>query len=253
MAAGDYHPSSVNYTIQVLKIILNDAVAQELLDRNPAAKVKPLKHTGQAVTVEEQRRFLDAAKRSFYYEFFAFLLLTGMRHGEGAAMQWGDVDFAKNVLRVTKSLSFDENGHVIIGPPKSAAGIRDIPINDEIRKILILQARKIRDAIDAELIPQDHLLFFPQPHHETVLHNATANKALQRVLQDLEDRGEPIRPFSLHALRDTFATRFIEQGGSPQTLKTLLGHKSLSMTMDLYSQVLPNTKQEEMDRIRIGI
>ena len=202
MAAGDYNPSSVNYTIQVLKIILNDTVAQELLDRNPAAKVKPLKHTGQAVTksshraltVEEQRRFLDAAKRSFYYEFFAFLLLTGMRHGEGAAMRWDDVDFAKNVLHVTKSLSFDENGHVIIGPPKSAAGIRDIPINDEIRKILILQA-----------------------------------------------------------LRDTFATRFIEQGGSPQTLKTLLGPKSLSMTMDLYSQVLPNTKQEEMDRIRIGI
>ena len=56
-----------------------------------------------------------------------------------------------------------------------------------------------------------------------------------------------------HALRDTFATRFIEQGGRPQTLKTILGHSSLAMTMDLYSHVLPNTRQMEMDRVKIQI
>ncbi|MCI8889082.1 MAG: tyrosine-type recombinase/integrase, partial [Hungatella sp.] len=57
--------------------------------------------------------------------------------------------------------------------------------------------------------------------------------------------------FTAHALRDTFATRFIEQGGNPQTLKTILGHSSLAMTMDLYSHVLPNTKQQEMDNLKI--
>jgi integrase len=54
-----------------------------------------------------------------------------------------------------------------------------------------------------------------------------------------------------HLTRDTFATRYIEQGGSPQTLKTILGHSSLAMTMDLYSHVLPNTKQKEMDNLKI--
>ena len=62
-----------------------------------------------------------------------------------------------------------------------------------------------------------------------------------------------IAPFTSHALRDTFATRYIEQGGHPQTLKTLLGHSSFSVTMDLYSQVLPNTRKEEMERIVIDI
>lgn len=38
-----------------------------------------------------------------------------------------------------------------------------------------------------------------------------------------------------------------------QTLKTILGHSSLAMTMDLYSHVLPNTKQKEMDSLRISI
>ena len=54
-------------------------------------------------------------------------------------------------------------------------------------------------------------------------------------------------------MRDTFATRFIEQGGTPQTLKTILGHSTLSMTMDLYAHVLPNTKAEEMNRVQISV
>ena len=40
---------------------------------------------------------------------------------------------------------------------------------------------------------------------------------------------------------------------NPQTLKTILGHSSFSVTMDLYSQVLPNTRKEEMERIVIDI
>ena len=52
-----------------------------------------------------------------------------------------------------------------------------------------------------------------------------------------------------HTLRHTFATRCIENGMPPQVLKTILGHSSLSMTMDLYAHVLPNTKAEEMQKI----
>lgn len=57
--------------------------------------------------------------------------------------------------------------------------------------------------------------------------------------------------FTAHALRDTFATRYIEQGGNPQTLKTILGYSSLAMTMDLYSHVLPDTKRKEMNQLKI--
>ncbi|MFQ7481971.1 MAG: tyrosine-type recombinase/integrase [Ruminococcus sp.] len=52
-----------------------------------------------------------------------------------------------------------------------------------------------------------------------------------------------------HVFRHTFATRAIEAGMQPQVLKTILGHSSLAMTMDLYSHVLPDTKAEEMQKI----
>lgn len=58
---------------------------------------------------------------------------------------------------------------------------------------------------------------------------------------------------SIAAMRDTFATRFIEQGGTAQTLKTILGHSTLAMTMDLYAHVLPNTKAEDMNRVQISV
>ena len=79
----------------------------------------------------------------------------------------------------------------------------------------------------------------------TVIDEAIKKVSAQRLIRIKEI----IEHFSAHALRDTFATRYIEQGGSPQVLKTILGHSSLAMTMDLYSHVLPNIKVEEMKRI----
>ena len=58
-----------------------------------------------------------------------------------------------------------------------------------------------------------------------------------------------IEHFAIHALRDTFATRALESGMNPQTLKTILGHSSYSMTMDLYCHVLADTKAEEMAKV----
>lgn len=83
------------------------------------------------------------------------------------------------------------------------------------------------------------------------VYDGTVNSAIKRTIEQMKEHGLETEHFTAHALRDTFATRYIEQGGSPQVLKTILGHSSLAMTMDLYSHVLPNTKQQEMDNIKI--
>ena len=69
------------------------------------------------------------------------------------------------------------------------------------------------------------------------------------VLKTTKD-GKEITPFTFHSLRHTFATRAIENGMNPQTLKAILGHSSLSMTMDLYSHVMEDTKAQEMEKMR---
>lgn len=253
----NYKASTVNLIFVNLKSILNSAVVDGILERSPAAGIKPMKESGEqasktshrALTEEEQGQFMKYAREEWLYELFSFLLCTGMRIGEAAALTWNDIDHVKNVIHVTKTVSKSKDGHGMVGSPKSRAGIRDIPINDSIK--LILKSQKEKQSLYyGNVISLSQYVFIGQ--NRTRVHNSSANEAVKRVLKKMRDDGAEIEDFTVHAFRDTFATRYIEQGGSPQVLKTILGHSSLSMTMDLYSHVMPNTRQEEMDSIKIA-
>lgn len=244
--------STCNTVLKVLKAVFNDAVQVVVINKSPADGIKALKDTDtkaietyhRALTEHEQMDFMQEMAQDYYYEFVSLLLCTGMRSGEAAALTWDDIDYKQNVVHVTKTATFNEDGTVAIGSPKSEAGKRDIPLNDTIRDILLRQRKK-----QGSIVQIENRVF------TTVcggmVHNHAVNRAISDALSRLEEQGRPIGHFTAHALRDTFATRYIEQGGSPQTLKTILGHSSLAMTMDLYSHVLPNTKQKEMDNLKI--
>lgn len=251
--ANEISVSSANYELAVINIILNAAVSAEVISRNPAKSVKRLtadtkkasKTSHRALTVDEQRAFMDEAKNSYFYNLFAFMLSTGMRFGEAASLAWSDVDVKNNVIHIRRTLTFDEDSNRTVGDPKSSAGMRDIPITDNVREIL-----KSQKAL-SDVIRIDGTIFYNSVGH--YMRNCDVNSEIRRILKRLESKGIHIDNFTTHALRDTFATRYIEQGGTPQTLKTILGHSSLSMTMDLYAHVLPDTKQSEMNSIKIII
>ena len=256
-AAKKLCPATNNILLQVVKILLNEAVEDHLITENPAKGIKPMKITQKAsrtyhraLTETEQQQFMSAAKDNFYYELLAFQLLTGMRLGEVGALQWTDIDEAKNLIHVRRTITRTEDGVFYIGDsPKSEAGLRDIPINDAIKTLLDRQREKWGRLPRR---PAYVNLCFPSPTGQMISHGSV-NQNIRKILSKLRQQGIHLEPFTSHALRDTFATRFIEQGGNPQTLKTILGHSSFSVTMDLYSQVLPNTKKEEMDRVVIKI
>lgn len=244
--------STANNVIKVLKMILDDAVQDDILIKNPVSGIKALKENKGAVetyhralTEHEQQRFMEALKDNYYYEFIALLLCTGMRFGEAAALTWQDIDHKKNVIHIRNNMTYTEEGKSVVGTPKSNSSIRDIPMNDTIKGILSMQRKKM-----GTIIPIGTGNVFIAVYGGTV-QNKEINRTISNTLADLEKQGEHIEHFTAHALRDTFATRYIEQGGNPQTLKTILGHSSLSMTMDLYAHVLPNTKQKEMDNLKI--
>ena len=245
--------SVANESLKVVKAMLNDAVKDEIITRNPALGIKNLKKETKAsdtihraLTEQEQATFMQEMRESYYYNLVAFLLCTGLRIGEACALTWGDIDEVNKVIHIKKTTTFTEDGKRDIGTTKTEAGTRDIPINDTIKQILSNQKK------DNNILPFTTNYIFITPYGVRV-YDYIVNKEIKNTLQRLEDKGEHIEHFTCHALRDTFATRYIEQGGSMQTLKTLLGHSSLSMTMDLYAHVLPNTKAEEMARLVINI
>lgn len=173
-----------------------------------------------------------------------------MTKAEAAALTWGDIDYINHVIHVTKTVSRSADGKFITGPPKSKSGIRDIPLNDTVKAVLKSQREKL-ETVHGNVASLSRSVF--ENVYGGMVYNATLNKTISNAIERMNGDGMRVEHFSAHALRDTFATRYIEQGGSPQVLKTILGHSSLSMTMDLYAHVLPNTKQEEMNSIHIAL
>lgn len=254
--AESQEPSSVNAIIVQLKTMLNDAVTEGILQKSPVAGVKLLKVEKKAtetyhraLTEEEQKLFMQEAKKEWLYELLALLLCTGMRVGEASALTWSDVDYVNNVIHVTKTISRTEDGKYTVGTPKSKTSVRDIPMNDAIKTILKSQKEK-QDMMHGKIVKLNQSVF--ENLYGGMVFNASVNKAITETLKRINKKEVVIEHFSAHALRDTFATRYIEQGGSAQVLKTILGHSSLAMTMDLYSHVMPNTKQKEMENIKIA-
>lgn len=246
-----------NSILRTLKLIFHDAVRDEVIARSPADGIKQRKRTKKAtetyhraLTEQEQADFMQEIKDDYYYEFLALLLCTGMRWGEAACLEWSDIDQINNVIHITKTVTTGVDGKTIVGDsPKSESGRRDIPLTETIKTILKSQKKKM------QMLNSSDVIIFTNRVFSTTRGNMPScyavNTSIKKALARLDEKGNHIEFFTCHCLRDTFATRFIEQGGNPQTLKTILGHSNLSMTMDLYSHVLPNTKQKEMDNLKI--
>lgn len=250
----------INYVFVVLKSVFTNAVADEIILKNPLQGIKPLKSEKKeasetihrALTEEEQKEFMEYLRneKEWLYELFALMLNTGMRCSEALALTWSDIDYINNVIHVDKTLTVNASGQVVVGTPKTAKSKRDIPMNDNIRQILKSQRKKYNLLAEIEEVSINHVFISTRGN---IVDKRTVGKHLERCIKKMNEQGFTIEKFTSHALRDTFATRFIEQGGTPQTLKAILGHSSLSMTMDLYAHVLPNTKAEEMNKIIIAI
>lgn len=253
--------STTNSVIVLLKTVLNAAVDDEIIIKNPAASVKPLRMDDRpkasetihrALTREEPQAFIQEAKQEWLYEFFCFSLCTGMRLNEIVALKWQDIDYINNVIHVTKTVSWKQGGGITETSPKSETSKRDIPMNDTIKKVLQMQRKKMA-MIYGEIVARkmDSNIFIGSNGSRAVA-SSTVAFSINNVLKRLRQQGIEIERFTHHAFRDTFATRYIEEGGNMQTLQKILGHSSLAMTADLYTHVLPNTKQQEMKQIENG-
>ena len=248
--------TTVNEYITHLNTIFSGAVADEVLTKNPAAGVRKLRTDGctkaadsihRALTREEQALFLQEAEPEWLYHFFMFSLCTGMRILEISALEWQDIDYVNNVIHVTKTLSRRKGGYVVT-TPKSKTSIRDIPMNEPIREALRRQKENNLLLFGGNAVKMSSKIFV-SPRGKQI-DSMTARQTIHKVLRRLKKNDVIIEPFAHHAFRDTFATRYLEEGGNMQTLKTILGHSSLSMTADLYAHVLPTTKQQEMNQIQ---
>ena len=259
LLADGHNTQGVNDIMDLLRSIMNSAVNDRIITFNPLNGIKRLKRTEKratetihrALTEQELKTFLDYAKDSYYYDFFRFLAATGMRTGEAAALTWADIDYRNGVIHITKTAVKLHKGYAV-QTPKTEKGKRDIPITPTITKILDSQRNKQRILNGNNLLFFDGLVF-PTSNHSGYITASNLCPVIKYILKTAEKDNMHIDYFSAHALRDTYATRCIEQGMSAHTLMKLLGHSNINLTMNLYAQALPETIKAAAEKIVIAV
>lgn len=245
---------TANYKINILYSVCKTAVYDGILSQNPCEGVKPLRITKtparetihRSLTEDELKSFFKTyAERygGWYADMFKFLLYTGCRFGEAAALRWSDVDMKNGVLHIVRTATKDADGKRTTGTPKTRTSKRDIPLNAAIISVLKQQKQRLTDRF-GKITP---ILVFVSLKGASVRQDTVYKQIIETC------KASGIDNFGMHAFRDTFATMAIRQGMQPNTLKELLGHSSFSMTMDLYAHVLEDQKREEMEKIKITV
>lgn len=250
----DYAGATIRQTYITMGTMFRSAVMNDVIPKHPMDGVrytKPVKAVSDIkfLTIEEQEKFLETAKRSHNYNQYALLLETGLRTGEMIGLTWDAVDFKKRTLTVNKTLEYRHSrGTWVAGPPKTKASYRTIPLTERAFSILekIYETRDYRKQSDALSMTLDYIDHFSGKMKTLVMSDLVfinyrtgmpnKNSSYDTHLYKLcEEAG--IKRFCMHALRHTFATRAIERGVNPKTLQMLLGHASLQTTMDRYVHV----------------
>lgn len=247
MAEEGYKTSTIYQARITLYNMLEFARENDVLLANPCKKSlksdigKPSEKK-EALTIDVQKKFLEAVVGYSYENQYRFVLQTGLRTGELIGLKWEDIDLENRTMKIQRTMEYRYKvGEWRVGPPKSKSGYRTIPLTNEAIRILENQKAKNRSL---KVIPIEWKDTVFLCRKGTPVKNSTYDTGLFKYC----DRAG-IPRFSMHVLRHTFATRCIEGGMKPKTLQKILGHSSIGITMNLYVHITEDEKQREIDLV----
>lgn len=187
-----------------------------------------------------------------------YLIYTGLRPGELTALALDDIDFSRGFIKVTKTLIYqklegDEKIQIHVGSPKTDSSIRDVPISNDLLLCLTAQIKQSKNVKQRR--GTDNQYLFVNPYGRPISPKCYS-EAILRIVREINSQraaDEEIPQFHAHTFWHTFATRCLENGISPKTLQSYLGHATLNTTIDKYVHILPEFKKQEMDRVQLGL
>ena len=228
------------------------AVRDDIIRKNPTdgvmAELK--KNLGMktgvrhALTIPQQRAFMEYIAT---HPIFTIFLGTGCRIGEVLGLRWEDIDYEKRIISINHNLTYypvgeDRASENHISTPKTEAGMRTIPILDTVKDAFGMTG------------------FVFCNRYGNIMNAQSVNRAIKRIssaynaTEEIEAKKEHREPvllpdFSAHSLRHTFCTRLCERETNLKIIQSIIGHKDIQTTMDIYAEATDEKKQETFEHL----
>lgn len=250
--------ATINRSFRVLRLLLDGAVRDGLIAKNPAAvaeRPRVDRQEARVLSVDEVARIITAAGeldalrlerggyRTYHRALFAVIASTGVRKGEALALRWNDVDFEAGTVAIRGTLS-RVDGRLVVSAPKTRASRRVLAPSP--RVIDLLRGHKAAQDRERELAGDAWI----ETGH--VFTSATGRPidprtALRAFTLAAERAG--IDGASIHTLRHSAATAMLEDGVHLRAVSELLGHAGTQITADVYAHLTTTTARKAMDAL----
>ena len=229
-ALNGYSQKTIQKIRLVLNLIFKFGLESGMVDTNPVSSAKMpkgLEHKKvESATVEEEN-IIKETKNCWLFPLFA--LSTGMRKGEILALQWKDINFENKTIKVYKSVGHNGN-EPFLKTTKTKAGTRLVPLLRPLEERLIELERNAEDYIFSD----DGKKLLTNRRYITLYDNYKKQTGIK---------------CTAHQLRHSFATKVYEMGLDFKDIQSILGHKQISTTMDIYTDFRDKRVESIADKL----
>ena len=228
---------TIDYTMRVLKLVLNIAEEDGVLSTNPASRVRtnvtPGPGKGREVTGDEETKGLTRAEVVAFLEelptegdrlLFRFMVNTGLRVGELSEIRWKDLDLTSATphVHVRRAVAYAKSIGEHVKTPKTSAGIRKVPLAPSIAEALLARRGD----------PEE--LVFNNRNGERIKRNSFNEKLIKPTAR----RAGIERPVSPHSFRHTCASLLFSDGRNVKQVQRWLGHSKPQITLNTYIHLM---------------
>ncbi|WP_448384075.1 tyrosine-type recombinase/integrase, partial [Desulfosoma sp.] len=240
-------------TVKNIKNCLSSILAyahhpEEFIDRNPVLGVKIPKPEWELPTREpdpfsrEERQVLEDVYRENFPEYYPLIVTafrTGLRMGELAGLQWGDIDFHKRILRVQRNVV-----HGQVTTPKSRSGKRDVRFTRQVAiELQNLRKKRKEQALRNGWGDVPEWIFCNEsgnPMDPDNFRKRVWNRAMDK---------SGLRRRTPHDMRHTYATLRLSKGDPLAEVAKEMGHSSAQITFQIYYKWLPSESRSNIDEL----
>lgn len=241
------------------KKVLDFAIKRDYIQSNPFAfveipnKTKNVKINEDTFenfyTKEQLIKFLQCMKQesnSKAYVLFYLLAYSGMRKGEALALNWNDVNFNKNEIRINKALSRGKDNKLYIKSTKTGIA-RTIKMDSTTMDILKEWKKKQRQdyLVLGYNTMQPKQLVFSNEQNE-VLQPTKTRKWLEHVLTKYD-----LPKITTHGFRHTHCSLLFEANVSLKNVQDRLGHSDINTTMNIYAHVSEQARDGAVNQLEM--